>query len=198
MPTKDFVKHRTKKLHERMKTCIDGPLEAMARANEIYRCCAHFWYEFPDRLLCVSHREAMMEKENRTGDFLNAQGWKCVEKKFFEKYNHLVSQHFMQMRFHQLARVSKQEGTILPFIDRSSTDTDNVILYQPWRRTEDNFILNLFDELIKPRRGGTRRLFLNLQDWQDIQFEYMTVFGCCPTLTQLQARVRKLRSDSIK
>ncbi|KAL0919493.1 hypothetical protein M5K25_011588 [Dendrobium thyrsiflorum] len=85
MPTKDFVKHRTKKLHERMKTCIDGPLEAMARANDIYRCCAHFWYEHPDRVLCVSHREVMMEKENRSGDFLNAQGWKCVEQKFYEK-----------------------------------------------------------------------------------------------------------------
>ncbi|KAH0458912.1 hypothetical protein IEQ34_011726 [Dendrobium chrysotoxum] len=90
MPMKLYVDIGTIRIHECMSSCYNSLLKQRAKANEIFRCCAHTWQDHFDDVLEESWREAIVIEANGTGRFLNAKGWRSVEGKFFEKYHHLI------------------------------------------------------------------------------------------------------------
>ncbi|KAL0904582.1 hypothetical protein M5K25_026709 [Dendrobium thyrsiflorum] len=114
------------------------------------------------------------------------------EEGFREVTGHIVSLHFLEMRYHEMKR-HKDYGHFPPTIDCSNLDIEHVILYHGWLLTFDQFILDFYKDRMKEVLPDSNlRHFFNAEDWQDMQYEFEFHLKCCPTQTQLQSRLHML------
>ncbi|KAH0461266.1 hypothetical protein IEQ34_008841 [Dendrobium chrysotoxum] len=188
IPTQQLIEEGSSRLYESLAYNTDEILEAKARSNEIFRCVMHTWGEDEDCILWHENHDVMKIRQYRSGFELRDVGWKLLQDRFYDMGGHLVPLNFL--KGHIMEHGRDKVGIVEPGMGRSMLDIDHCILYHSWCHKHDQWLLEYYKMLLQRSEHGKEKEFLDRQDWKELQHEFEFNFKCCPTQTQLQARVR--------
>ncbi|KAI0518916.1 hypothetical protein KFK09_006353 [Dendrobium nobile] len=190
---KKLIYDGTIRLTESMSYPMDEFLEEKARSNEFFRCCLHEWSWYEDDSLWDTYHEVIKSRHPMyvDGETITDMGWKFVRQRFTDHNGHFALINILSTRINEITQ--KKDGSVVVNAENPITDVQHCILYKRWHTNQDGFLSEKYKEL--NIIDGKKKEFFNIKDWQYIQQQFTAKFLCCPTLTQLQARMRIVLSQ---
>ncbi|KAL0903702.1 hypothetical protein M5K25_028101 [Dendrobium thyrsiflorum] len=186
IPLNQLIIQGSSRLRECLAHSTDDRLEEMARSNEIFRCCIHSWAHLEDCTLWNTYGEVITIPSCTNEAGLNEEGWRFLQRRFMQQVGHLPPINIMKARISEIRR--RQDGSFELIVDNPTADINHCILYRKWHPAADTFLVNTYENLIY-WPGKKRKDFLDASDWQCVQKWFKKKFSCCPTQSQLQARM---------
>ncbi|KAL0914245.1 hypothetical protein M5K25_014571 [Dendrobium thyrsiflorum] len=107
--------------------------------------------------------------------------WTFLQQRFRDHDGHFALMSILKIRIGEIGR--KEDGSVEVNAEKLITDVDHYVFYTRWHNLSDAFLSESY-----------RKLNI-VADWQYIQKEFSEKFICCPTLSQLQARMRIIMAN---